>query len=467
MQKQCSGAPFIEHVQPRIDAIADSLSQGLTLDFKQSIATGDSRMRLQSLRTYALIDKAEDVELLFRDVAVAPFMERTIVKEAVKPSGEGLQAMYEAVLEFVRADCVPLMEVNVEDPMAVSPCCCPRMLSGVVNDANGVSRSGQTQAARSIGVDTFDFMSNSIWPEVAETISLRLKFIFSAGSADTFFHVRFVVSLPPRLTSGCGFTPVLPCVVSAPQNYTATAEFIGKLEAMCGTEACLERLRSVPSFTRFRGRWSLPVYFQLRFQEIAGSLEEVISAPGEAGAAASSGPPEFAGVTLPVVIAAAASLQRCWDDKVYLPELTHRFWKLALQVCCWSTVYSQSASTLSLPLLPLPGRSAVSSVGSPLPVDRGVDAWRPRRRLCLQIPSRVAQYVKSSGAEGAPDHGPSPPLLISQAKQFAEGTLRYVSSVIEPRINAALPQPVPPEKLQCALLLWTDENRLRSVRPDY
>ena len=44
-----------------------------------------------------------------------------------------------------------------------------------------------------------------------------------------------------------------------------TVWFINKFEGLCGSKASVQRLRSHPSFTSFIARWSLPVYFQIRF----------------------------------------------------------------------------------------------------------------------------------------------------------------------------------------------------------
>lgn len=62
------------------------------------------------------------------------------------------------------------------------------------------------------------------------------------------------------------------------QNYLATLAFVEKIENLCPTVRQLQTLRAHPSYTAFMKRWQLPVYFQLRFKEIAGSLESALSA---------------------------------------------------------------------------------------------------------------------------------------------------------------------------------------------
>lgn len=58
-----------------------------------------------------------------------------------------------------------------------------------------------------------------------------------------------------------------------------------------------------------------------RFQEIGGALEEALGAAVRGGSGPASG-----------AAAAWTALQRCWDRRVFLRPLTHRFWQLCLQV---------------------------------------------------------------------------------------------------------------------------------------
>ena len=80
----------------------------------------------------------------------------------------------------------------------------------------------------------------------------------------------------------------------------------------------------------------------LRFQEIAGSLEEKLSLPLLEAAAAASGvnqgddvrgfptpPPPF---KLELFHILWKCMHRCWQDGVFVVALVHRFWKLTLQV---------------------------------------------------------------------------------------------------------------------------------------
>jgi hypothetical protein len=62
------------------------------------------------------------------------------------------------------------------------------------------------------------------------------------------------------------------------QNYLTTLSFISRIESLCPNMRYLQILRNNPDYITFMKRWQLPVYFQLRFREIVGHLENSLSA---------------------------------------------------------------------------------------------------------------------------------------------------------------------------------------------
>ena len=54
-----------------------------------------------------------------------------------------------------------------------------------------------------------------------------------------------------------------------------TIWFINKFEGVCGSKTSVQRLRSHPSFNAFMSRWSLPVYFQIRFVDLFLQLADM------------------------------------------------------------------------------------------------------------------------------------------------------------------------------------------------
>lgn len=62
-----------------------------------------------------------------------------------------------------------------------------------------------------------------------------------------------------------------------------TQMFIVRLENLCPTLKQLDALRNTASFAAFGKRWQLPVYYQLRFKDIAYRLEETLANKGGLG----------------------------------------------------------------------------------------------------------------------------------------------------------------------------------------
>ena len=111
-------------------------------------------------------------------------------------------------------------------------------------------------------------------------------------------------------------------------NYITIMDFIKKLEDHM-TDYCVNEFRASKLLQSFIHRWNLPVYFQIRFQEIGGPVEEACQ-------------DMFALVTdlentdnfhLNATNAIMNAVRMCWMEKnVFLKPLTQKFWKLTLQI---------------------------------------------------------------------------------------------------------------------------------------
>ncbi|XP_014065769.1 conserved oligomeric Golgi complex subunit 2 isoform X2 [Salmo salar] len=255
---QSKGMPLLDKVRPQ------SL-EGLLI---QGLQTSNVDIVRHCLRTYATIDKTRDAEALVGQVLVKPYMDMVIVEQFVKSTPNGLQIMYTKLLQFVPHHCRLLREVT---GMVIS-------------------------SEKADIVPGYDFLVNSVWPEIIKGIEERIASLFNAGNPDTFYD-----------------------------RYTISIDFVRKFERQCGSQASVRRLRAHASYQSFHNKWNLPVYFQLRYKEIAACLENAIADGLEAAPAGSS-------YHLLVSQVLWNSLVRCWADKVYLPPLSHRFWKLTLQL---------------------------------------------------------------------------------------------------------------------------------------
>ncbi|KAK0086234.1 hypothetical protein PV325_003542 [Microctonus aethiopoides] len=224
------------------------------------------------LSIYVTLDKIDEAENLVRKKIVSTSIENIIVEKNINSEPLGLQGLYNKLLNILDNEMKQLFEATSQ----------PDKLSG----------------------RDFNFLVNSFWPEVEEKIELRLKSIFAPGNPE-LFHQRYKESL----------------------------EFIKKLEAKCSNPNILLQLKHHPLYSQFLKKWNLPVYFQIRFQEIAGSVEQILCQPVSPTSIKNNvttiNENQFA---LHATEIAWECILRIWSDEIFLPQLLHQFWKLNLQI---------------------------------------------------------------------------------------------------------------------------------------
>nr|CAG4643101.1 EOG090X03KZ [Ilyocryptus agilis] len=139
-----------------------------------------------------------------------------------------------------------------------------------------------------------NFVVDCLWPEFYNALVTNLDCVFAQGNPD-LFHKR----------------------------YTCTADFIDYLESLSNSS---HSLRKTHNFQLLIGRWNLPVYFQMRFQELAGSLEASLMKPFcESEEDQHRGHYKCTYTLLNL-------LMSCYSPEIYIAPLAHRFWKLSLQM---------------------------------------------------------------------------------------------------------------------------------------
>lgn len=223
------------------------------------------------LRIFCTLDECHVAEEIFRKRVVAPHMHAIIAEHALQNSPQGLHGIYAQVLAFIEHRMRPLLVLT--------------------------ATADATTAAKVRG---YDFLLRSYWPEVEQRLETHMSSIFAPGNPDQFYH-----------------------------KYESSVEFLRQLERVLGPDAAaFGRTREYRSF---QTRWNLPVYFQIRFQEIGGALEQACSRPIGGPATFTSGdrPQQL---RLVVIATAVESFRRCWSAGVYLPQIFVRFWKLSLQL---------------------------------------------------------------------------------------------------------------------------------------
>jgi conserved oligomeric Golgi complex subunit 2 len=170
-----------------------------------------------------------------------------------------------------------------------------------------------------------------VWHQVSKALTTNMSTAFSPGNPDVFHQ----------------------SVLSATRIYQG-------MEAAAISDVQADNLRQSPATRELWRHWNLPVYFQLRFQEITSTYDNClrmgpvavdeadteIGTPNSSGDVAGSsnyGSSKF-GISrgcqhlrsdmyqVKATVAMIEALRRCWSDNVYLRPLSHRFLRLSFQL---------------------------------------------------------------------------------------------------------------------------------------
>ncbi|KAG6820743.1 hypothetical protein H0H93_012389 [Arthromyces matolae] len=146
----------------------------------------------------------------------------------------------------------------------------------------------------------FDIMANVVWEELGRALIDELGgIIFSSGRPSDF-----------------------------KKHYELSEAFIRSLEYLSPSVQSIRNLRAHPLYVAFQQRWQLPVYFQMRWKEIVGPLEEALSVLRIESNLLQADRTFSTSQANAVWLAIAA----CWSAEIFISDLCHRFWKLTLQI---------------------------------------------------------------------------------------------------------------------------------------
>lgn len=247
-------------------------------------------------------------------------------------TNDSLARLYNQVLRFVERDVYYIMEAT----------------DNIRNKSNNPivgkeSVDKQDPYSPSVNEKGFSILGNVVWEELSRAIQDEIGgIVFAAGRPDEFR-----------------------------KHYETTQAFIRSLELLAPSLQAVTSFRSHESYSIFEKRWQLPVYFQLRWKEIVGKLEESL-ARSKLEVSHSKDIQPF---TTHQASAVWIAISACWSSQVFIPELCPRFWKLTLQILsryrtwlssCLDVIDSRTADQKN---------AATSSLGRPgTPVSGGADA---------------------------------------------------------------------------------------------
>ncbi|KAL0048278.1 hypothetical protein WJX82_011732 [Trebouxia sp. C0006] len=264
----------VEKLLAEVDAlIAQQGHDNLTRDAL------DSRTRLYervASEAYTAVGDTHSAEQVVQQALVVPLVESVIAEEqegralGAAPASDQLAPVLETMLTRVQEQCGELL---------------------------------QTTMAPQSGLQSFDFLGNSILAAVDQQVASSLPGAFSPGVPISFIS-----------------------------NYRAAMHFLDQLESMCTTKTAFQALRDSPAYDSFLRRWKVSVYFSLRFQEIAGPLEASVALPSLTTVTQEQQSSNSLHLHLQPSLSLWHALQRCTADGVYLQPLADKFARLVLQL---------------------------------------------------------------------------------------------------------------------------------------
>lgn len=152
---------------------------------------------------------------------------------------------------------------------------------------------------QSMKIKGYNFLFNSFWSAIEERLETNLSSIFAPGDPQNFY-----------------------------QKYKCTLEFLTRIEMIIDDAELVEQFHQHQQYKKFQTRWNLPVYFQIRFQEIATSLEKICDV--EWNNMLLSG--ESNQMQVKVFVEVIGCIAKCWIDGTYVDQLFHKFYKLTFQL---------------------------------------------------------------------------------------------------------------------------------------
>uniref|UniRef100_A0A2M3Z4R6 Conserved oligomeric Golgi complex subunit 2 n=1 Tax=Anopheles braziliensis TaxID=58242 RepID=A0A2M3Z4R6_9DIPT len=286
------------------------------------------------LRIYCTLDECRTAESVFRREIVAPFMNRVISESSLQNSPQGLTGIYNQILDFVSMRMKHLCQLT--------------------------KRNGKVKG--------YSFVVNGFWAEVERRMETNMSSIFAPGNPDAFY-----------------------------QKYKCTLEFLERIELILDDADDVAQFKAHAQYRSFQVRWNLPVYFQIRFQEIGSTFE----------ASCSSGPViDRQQITSSTISAsqfnvaqfsgALTAISRCWQDGIFLSQLFHRFLKLTLQILARLSVWCDGAIVAKIDDPSITGEQAQS-----LRIRFLVALYSDLGNIVLKIPSIVNLAADKSSSSSS------------------------------------------------------------------
>ncbi|KAM7272348.1 hypothetical protein ACFE04_027011 [Oxalis oulophora] len=267
--------PFVENMEKRIQSASLLLDKSLRHCFIDGLGHKDENAIYNCLRAYAAIDNTKNAEEIFRTTIVAPLIQKVLLDGssgvANGESGDELEGDYEKIKKCIEKDCKFLLDIS---------------------------------NAENAGLHVFDFLANSILKEILSAIQKGKPGAFSPGRPTNFL-----------------------------KNYKSSLDFLAHLEGYCPSRTSVTKFRGEAIYNDFMKQWNVGVYFSLRFQEIAGTLDSALTTASLVPVQNPNSDEEISqSLTLRQSVTFLESLRSCWSEEVLIISCSDKFLRLSLQL---------------------------------------------------------------------------------------------------------------------------------------
>lgn len=218
------------------------------------------------LRIYYSLDQCRLAEKIFRK-EVFDYMERIISDRNLQTYPDGLTGVYNEILNFVSLKMKSLLNLT---------------------------------RGKSMKIKGYNFLFNSFWSAIEERLELNLSSIFAPAIPEDFY-----------------------------QRYKCTLEFLKRIEMIIDDPELIVQFHQHEQYIKFQKKWNLPVYYLIRSQEIAVSLEKVCEVNDKSLTVTLS---ESNQMQVKIFLEVINCIAKCWSDGIYLDQLFQNFLKLTFQL---------------------------------------------------------------------------------------------------------------------------------------
>ncbi|CAF3704595.1 unnamed protein product, partial [Adineta steineri] len=254
--------PTIESLKSVIENLRRVFEKRLTAAFMDAYREPNMSLLADSLKGLASISLQTVAEQTFANEIVKPYMEKNVRNVLIQSNDISLA--FSKTIDFIKTECKAMLYV----------------IERINHDCGS----------------HFDFVVNSIFPELTQCLEQSSQNFFSAADPD-IFHER----------------------------YLSWLKFISLLESDL-SKLSKQNLKNSKACQDFSSRWDVIVYYQIRFLEISNAIENILlNQPFILNNEQNS--PYKTLITSTIF----QSIDRCWQPNIFLEPLSHEFWKLTLQ----------------------------------------------------------------------------------------------------------------------------------------